>query len=76
MLRVVSTLVDSAGSDLKHQPMWFEAICGLLAGKRTNIQLGLEVRLPYAAPVMQKAGALEVMVDAWIASRPMLDFVS
>ena len=69
------TLVKSDGSELKHQPEWLEAIHGLLANKQTNIQLGVEVHLPYAAPVMQKAGALEVMVDAWIALRPMLDFI-
>jgi len=69
------TLVSSAGSDLKHQPKWLEAVYEILAHKRMNIQLGVLVRLPYAAPVMQTAGALEVMVDAWIALRPVVDFM-
>ncbi len=59
---------------LKHQPGWLDAVLGLLTEKRTNIQTGIEVHLPYKATVMQDSNALKVMADAWIALKPLLSF--
>ncbi|MCK4627453.1 MAG: hypothetical protein KAT56_00545 [Sedimentisphaerales bacterium] len=69
------TLVNDEKTGLKHQPMWLEAIYSILTHKRTNIQLGIEVRFPYSEKAMQSAKALDIMADAWIAMKPMLDFV-
>jgi len=69
------TLVKDEKTGLEHQPMWLEAIYDILTHKRTNLQLGIEVRFPYSAKAMQSAKALDVMADAWIAMKPMLDFV-
>ena len=68
------TLVPGDRS-LRHQPMWLEALYELLTNKRTNIQMGIEVHLPYTAKVMRSPGALDVMVEAWVAMKPLLDFV-
>ncbi len=68
------TLVDIPGGPLKHQPGWLDAVYGILSAKRTNIQIGIEVHLPYAASIMQTKKAEKVMADAWIAIRPFMDF--
>lgn len=68
------TLVDAPHSDLKHQPGWLDAVHGLLSAKRTNIQAGIEVHLPFQAKAMQDRKALEIMAKAWIALKPLLDF--
>ena len=69
------TMVHHKDKGFKHQSMWTEAIFNLLTNKRTNIQFGIEVRFPHAAKPMQSAKAIEVMADAWIAMRPIIDFV-
>lgn len=70
----VRTLVDVPNAPLKHQPGWLDAIYGVLSGKRTNIQIGIEVHLPYSAQVMQTKCAEKVMAKAWIALKPFLGF--
>lgn len=69
------TLVECQNSELKHQPMWTEAIHAILTNKKTNIQFGIEVRFPFTAKYMQSEKAIDVMVDAWIAMKPLLDFI-
>jgi len=69
------TLVDVAGPGLKHQPMWIDAIHGILTHRRTNLQLGLSVHFPFTARITQTPGALRVMSNAWIAMKPMLAFL-
>jgi len=68
------TLIDIPNSTLKHQPMWAEAIYEILINKKTNIQFGIEPRFPYTAKCMQSEKAVEVMVDAWIAMKPLIEF--
>jgi len=69
----IRTLVQN--SELKYQPMWLDAIYGILTNKKTNIQFGVEVHFPYTCPVMQSQKAADVMVDAWVGFKPILDFV-
>ncbi len=69
------TLVNDKKTNLKHQPKWLEAIYDILINKRTNLQFSIQIRFPYSEKDMQSAGALSVMADAWIAIKPMLDFV-
>ena len=47
------TLVNIENNGFKHQPMWSEAIYGILTNKRTNMQFGLEVKFPFTAKCMQ-----------------------
>lgn len=68
------TLIDSPDTNLKHQPMWAEAIYEILINKKTNIQLGIEPRFPFTAKCMQSEKAVEVLVDAWIAMKPLIEF--
>lgn len=69
------TLVDRKGSNLKYQPMWVEAIYELLTHKRTNIQFGVQIDFPYSEKCMQSSKAVNAMAEAWIAMKPLLDFV-
>jgi hypothetical protein len=67
------TIINDKGTGLRHQPQWTEAIYNILTNKRTNLQLGIEVRFPFSAKCMQSSRAVDVMVDAWIAIKPILD---
>lgn len=68
------TLVDIPNSTMKHQPMWAEAMYSILINKKTNIQFGIEPRFPYTAKCMRSEKAIEVMIDAWIAMKPLIEF--
>lgn len=70
------TLVDAGDKELKHQPMWAEAIYEILINKKTNIQFGVESRFPYSEKIMQSTKAIDVMIDAWIAMKPLLLFAT
>ena len=68
-------MVETSAPKVKYQPMWIEAIYKILTSKKSNIQWGIEVRFPHSAKVMQSRKALEVIADAWIAMKPVMEFV-
>ena len=68
-------MVRTNAQKVKYQPMWIESIYKILTSKKSNIQWGIEVRFPHSAKVMQSRKALEVMADAWIAMKPVMEFV-
>ena len=68
------TLIPGGRTGLKHQPMWVDAMYGILTHKRTNIQMGVEVHMPYSARSMRTGKALDAMAAAWIALKPLLGF--
>ena len=71
-------MVGDKSAKIRHQPMWLEAYYNVLVRKRSNMQTGIEVYLPYEyggePTVMQTPAALDVMVDTWLALKPLLDF--
>lgn len=69
------TVLSTAKGPLKHQPGWLECIFSLLTNKRTNMQWGIEMHCPHSEKGMQSAKALDIMVDTWIAMKPLMDFV-
>jgi len=69
------TIANRKGTGLKHQPTWSKAIFDLLIHKRTNMQLHIAVIFPFSAKYMQNSKAIDIMVDAWIAMKPLLDFL-
>lgn len=70
------TVLDIAKGPLKHQPGWLECIFELLVNKKTNMQWGIELHCPHSESVMQSAKAIDIMVDTWIAMKPLMDFVT
>ena len=70
------TVLDNARGRFKHQPGWLECIFKLLVNKRTNIQWGIELHCPHSEKVMQSAKAIDIMVDAWVAMTPLMNYVT
>jgi len=62
-------------SRVKQQPQWCRAIYEILANKRSNIQLGIEMRFSYKCPIVRSSEAVDLFSGAWIGMKPMLDFV-
>jgi len=70
------TVLSTAKGSLKHQPGWLESIFKLLVKKKTNMQWGIQLHCPHSEKVMQSAKAIDIMVDAWVAMKPLMDFVT
>ncbi len=69
------TVLSTARGPLKHQPGWLECIFKLLVNKRTNMQWGIDLHCPHSDKAMQSGKALDIMVETWVAMKPLLDFV-
>ena len=63
------------GDMVKYQPQWIEAVYELLVNKRSNIQLGLDVRFSYDCPVVRSRRVADLFAQTWVAAGPLLDFV-
>jgi len=70
------TAVKTNDTAVKHQPMWFESIYQILTNKKTNIQWGIDVHLPYSIKFMQSQKALRLFSETWIAMKPLMDFAT
>jgi hypothetical protein len=70
------TVLSTAKGPLKHQPGWLECVFELLVNKKTNIQWGIELYCQYSEKIMQSSKAIDLMVDTWIAMKPLMDFVT
>lgn len=66
------TLVTSS-KQVKYQPEWIKAIYEVMLAKRSNIQLGIDVQLPYTAPAIQTRKVLDVYAGCWKAMKPLLE---
>jgi len=69
------TGIPGKTGQVKYQPEWTRAIYEVIASKRSNIQLGLEVRWPYDAAAIRSRKALDLFAQSWIAMSPLVDFV-
>lgn len=65
--------VPGARGKVKYQPGWLEVFVGLLNQKKSNLQFGYEIRLPYLARQMRDDRALAIIGKAWEALRPVLN---
>lgn len=65
---------SNSSNPVKYQPEWLEAIYDLLSNKRSNMQLGIEVRFSYECPLIRSSKAEGLFAEAWIALAPLLDF--
>ncbi|MGB2809203.1 MAG: hypothetical protein WBC22_15785, partial [Sedimentisphaerales bacterium] len=70
------TVLSTAKGPPKYQPGWLECIFELLVNKKTNMQWGVELHCPHSEKVMQSAKAIDIMVDTWVAMKPLMDFVT
>ncbi len=69
------TCVASSTSDVKYQPEWMNAIYNVLTRKQSNIQCGIEVQFDYGCSIIRSPGAVELFVQSWLATRPLLELV-
>lgn len=69
------TILFGGRSGVRYQPEWVEAIFEVLTNKRSNLQLGVEVRLSYDCPVVRTAEAVDLFADSWKALSPLVLFV-
>ena len=68
-------LAGCTQAGVKRQPEWIDAIYNLLTHKRSNMQFGVEVRFKYNCPIVQSRQVVDLFAGAWIALKPLLDFV-
>jgi len=69
------TATKSRGIAVKSQPEWLQSVYNILLQKRSNMQLGLEVRLSYSCPIVRSASAADLFAQGWVALSPLLAFV-
>jgi len=70
------TVLNMPKSSLRHQPGWLECIYGLLVNKKTNLQWEMQLCCPYSERLIRSEKAIDIMVDAWVAMKPLMDFVT
>lgn len=61
---------------VKTQPEWVELFAKLTRSKRSNVQFGYVVVLPWGTPGLDSRKALGLIVDAWYALEPLLSRLS
>lgn len=69
------TIVRGKRREAKYQPQWVRAIYEVMTQKRSNIQLGLEVRFSYQCPVVRSPKAIDLFAESWKAMSPIIAFV-
>lgn len=68
------TLIQGGSSRVRYQPQWHEAVYELIVGKRSNMQLGVEIDFKYGCQLLGSTAAVGLFADAWIALHPLLEF--
>ena len=69
------TGVPGVQAGIKYQPQWIDAIFDVLVHKKSNLQLGIEVRFSYDCPLVRSAEAVDLFADSWKALMPFISFV-
>lgn len=71
----LETSQPRGGRRVKHQPEWIAGFADLLCKKRSNIQFGYVVHLPWGTKGIDTRESLRLIADSWIALKPLLDAV-
>lgn len=69
------TIAGDAGSGVRRQPEWLEAIYEVMCRKRSNLQLGFQVQFPYSHPRIRSTKAVDLFAETWVAMSPLLAWV-
>jgi hypothetical protein len=69
------TAVPGGRDGVKYQPQWLHAIYKLLVRKKSNMQLGIQVRLSYDCPLVRSEKASDLFAESWKALMPLVSFV-
>jgi hypothetical protein len=65
------TMIDGGQDGVKFQPQWVESLFELLAGKKSNIQLGLGALFPYTKAT-ENESILRLVAESWLSLSPFL----
>jgi hypothetical protein len=60
---------------VKHQPEWVDLFATLLGQKRSNIQFGYRVNLPWGTKGLNSRDSLRLISQSWAAMEPLLSVV-
>jgi hypothetical protein len=60
---------------VKRQSEWAELFAKLLSHKRSNIQFGYDIRLPWETKGLNSRDSLRIIVDSWCAMKPLLEVI-
>jgi hypothetical protein len=71
----LETSTQRRGGRVKRQPEWVSLFADLLRKKRSNIQFGYVVRLPWDTKGIASRESLRLIVESWRAMRPLLDAI-
>ncbi len=67
------TIDHGKRAGVRHQPQWANAIYEVLANKRSNVQFGLRMTLPYSIKRLKTPEAVDLFEASWLAFRPLLN---
>lgn len=59
----------------KHQPIWLNAAKTAYLERKGNTQVQMGVLYPYDQPSIAKADAIDVIVETWLALKPVVDLL-
>lgn len=71
----LETCLSPNGGRVKCQPEWLQLFAELFRRKRSNIQFGYVVHLPWETRGLGTRESLDLMVDSWHSLEPLLDLV-
>lgn len=69
---VLETSQPKGRDRVRPQPEWVRLIAELLNGKRSNIQFGYVVRMPWGTKGLGGRDSLRLISDSWCALEPLL----
>jgi hypothetical protein len=71
----LATSLPRGRGKVKHQPEWVGLLADLLRRKRSNVQFGYSVHLPWGTRGLDSRASLGLIAQSWIAMKPLLDVV-
>jgi hypothetical protein len=66
------TAMRSRASRVKLQPEWVAAVFNAIAHKKSNLQLGVGIQLPYTNGTLATPDAVDLIASCWMSCRPFL----
>jgi hypothetical protein len=60
---------------IKYQPQWLDATFEVIKRRKSNLQMQVWLRIPYVEKITDNRGVLDLIAEAWLACRPLIDAV-
>jgi hypothetical protein len=69
------TIAPMGRGRVKVQQEWVHALYAVLSRKRSNLQMGIGINLPYGDRRVRSKEAIDLIAESWIACKPFLDAI-